>query len=195
MLLWQALRQGFAANFKKGIDYIGDLEQFEKELCEHAQIAAYFGYKLSIHSGSDKFSVFPIIAKYTNGVLHVKTAGTNWLEAVRVVAQANPELYRRMHAYALEHVDEALKYYHITPDFEAIKPLDCAADSELTEYMDDDNARQLIHVTYGLLLTAKDVDGRFLFKDEFFQTLDDEEDTYRAALVSHIGRHVDMLDL
>ena len=190
-----SLAPRFCGEFQKGIDYIGDIHQFERELREHVLIAEYFGYKLSIHSGSDKFTTFPIIAKYTKGVLHIKTAGTNWLEAVRVIAKVNPTLYRRMHAYALEHVSEALKYYHITADFDAIKPLDNVHDNELPEYMNDDNARQLMHITYGLLLTAKDENGNFLFKDEFFATLDEEEETYREALVKHIGKHIDMLEL
>src|SRR5699024_6234715 len=152
-------------------------------------------YKLSIHSGSDKFAVFPIIAKYTKGVLHVKTAGTNWLEAIRVIADTNPDLYRRMHVFALENFEEALKYYHVTPDLDGINPLDSVADDKLSEYMNDDAARQLFHVTYGLILTAKDSDGKDVFRDEFFQTLDEHEDEYRAALVKHIGRHVDTLGM
>ncbi|MEH7222646.1 tagaturonate epimerase family protein [Bacillus sp. JJ1566] len=190
-----SLAPRFCGEFQKGIDYIGDIEQFEKELREHALIAEYFGYKLSIHSGSDKFTAFPIIAKYTNGVLHVKTAGTNWLEAVRVIAKVKPDLYRRMHAYALEHLDEALKYYHITPDMSTIVPLDTVTDADLHEYMNNDAARQVIHVTYGLLLTAKDEDGSFIFKDEFFHTLNEREDEYRQGLVSHIGKHVELLNL
>jgi hypothetical protein len=97
----------FCGEFQKGIDYIGDIAQFERELASHAAIAVHFEYKLSIHSGSDKFSVFPLIGQYTNGLFHIKTAGTNWLEAVRVVAKVNPSLYRRMHQYALEHFAEA----------------------------------------------------------------------------------------
>lgn len=190
-----SLAPRFCGEFQKGIDYIGDLEQFEKELREHALIAEYFGYKLSIHSGSDKFTVFPIIAKYTKGILHVKTAGTNWLEAVRVIAKVNPGLYRRMHAYALEHLDEALKYYHITPDMSTILPLDSVSDAELPEYMNNDAARQVIHVTYGLLLTAKDKNGNFIFKDEFFTTLIENEEEYRQSLVKHIGKHVELLNL
>ncbi|MEH7381604.1 tagaturonate epimerase family protein [Bacillus sp. JJ1533] len=190
-----SLAPRFCGEFQKGIDYIGDIEQFEKELREHALIAEYFGYKLSIHSGSDKFTAFPIIAKYTNGVLHVKTAGTNWLEAIRVIAKVNPDLYRRMHAYALEHLDEALKYYHITPDLSTIVPLDTVADADLPEYMNNNAARQVIHVTYGILLTAKDEEGNDLFKDEFFNTLNEREEEYRQGLVNHIGKHVELLNL
>lgn len=190
-----SLAPRFCGEFQKGIDYIGDIKQFEIELSEHALIAEYFGYKLSIHSGSDKFAVFPIIAKYTNGILHVKTAGTNWLEAIRVIAGTNPDLYRRMHVFALENFDEALKYYHVTPDLDSIKPLDSVADGELADYMNNDAARQLFHVTYGLILTAKDENGDFTFSDEFFKALDEHEEEYRAALVKHIGKHLELLEL
>ena len=184
----------FCGEFQKGIDYIGDLVQFEKELEVHAAIADQFGYKLSIHSGSDKFSVFPLVAKHTTGRFHVKTAGTNWLEAVRIVAKFNPQLYRRMHAYALEHFLEAKAYYHVTTDITAIKPLEQTEDSALHTYMDDNNARQLLHITYGLLLQAKNEAGEPLFKTEFFHTLSEQEEQYDAALAGHIGKHLRLLN-
>ncbi|GIQ70544.1 hypothetical protein DUZ99_15300 [Xylanibacillus composti] len=183
----------FCGEFQKGIDYIGDLGQFEQELKVHAAIADHFGYKLSIHSGSDKFSVFPIIGKHTSGRFHVKTAGTNWLEAVRTVAQVNPTLYRRMHAYALEHVEEALAYYHVSMKLEEIAPLDRTPDEQLPAYIEEDNARQLIHITYGLLLQAQDEQGKSLFKTEFYETLDRQEEAYAEALRGHIGRHLELL--
>ncbi|MCS7458626.1 tagaturonate epimerase family protein [Paenibacillus doosanensis] len=184
----------FIGEFQKGIDYIGDIEQFEKELIIHAGIADDFGYKLSIHSGSDKFSVFPIIGKHTKGRFHVKTAGTNWLEAVRTVAKVNPGLYRRMHQHALEHFEEATAYYHVTTDLSKIAPLDQVADADLADtYMNEDNARQLIHITYGILLQAKDAEGKSLFKDEFYSTLSDQEEAFEQSLISHIGKHLDLL--
>jgi hypothetical protein len=183
----------FCGEFQKGIDYIGDIVQFEKELAQHAAIADHFGYKLSIHSGSDKFSVFPLIGKYTQGRFHLKTAGTNWLEAVRVVAQTNPSLYRRMHQYALEHFEEATAYYHVTTDLSAIAPLDQVSDADLPEYMNENNARQLLHITYGLLLQAKDGNGGKLFADEFFATLTKHEEDFAEGLRRHIGKHLDLL--
>ncbi|MBS4200115.1 tagaturonate epimerase family protein [Bacillus sp. FJAT-49732] len=190
-----SLAPRFCGEFQKGIDYIGDVEQFERELSEHALIAEYFGYKLSIHSGSDKFRVFPIIAKHTKGIVHVKTAGTNWLEAVRVIAKTNPYLYRRLHTFALRNLEEALKYYHITPDLDSIAPLDSVTDENLADYMNNDAARQVLHVTYGIILTAKDDNGEPLFKEEFYKTLDEYEDEYIESLVHHIGNHVDTLGL
>ncbi|MFH5184922.1 tagaturonate epimerase family protein [Paenibacillus sp. TAB 01] len=184
----------FIGEFQKGIDYIGDIAQFEKELIIHAAIADDFGYKLSIHSGSDKFSVFPIIGKYTKGRFHVKTAGTNWLEAVRTVAKVNPDLYRRMHQYALEHFEEATAYYHVTTDLSKVAPLDQVADADLADtYMNENNARQLIHITYGILLQAKDEQGSSLFKDEFYRTLSEQEEAFEQSLISHIGKHLDLL--
>jgi len=183
----------FCGEFQKGIDYIGDIAQFERELAVHAAIADHFGYKLSIHSGSDKFSVFPLVAKYTGGRFHVKTAGTNWLEAVRTVAKVNPDLYRRMHQYALEHFEEAKAYYHVSTDVSAIKPLSQVEDASLHLYMEDNNARQLIHITYGILLMAKDESGSPLFKTEFYNTLSDQEEAYNASLIAHIGKHLELL--
>ncbi|GAB2535072.1 tagaturonate epimerase family protein [Gracilibacillus alcaliphilus] len=190
-----SLAPRFCGEFQKGIDYIGDTAQFEIELREHALIADHFAYKLSIHSGSDKFTVFPIITKYTDGIFHIKTAGTNWLEAIRVIAETNPSLYRKMHVFALEHFEETLKYYHVTPDLASIKPLDQVADKDLPEYMADDAARQLFHVTYGLLLTDKQDNGQYTFRNSFFQTLTDQEEVYRQALAAHIGKHLDLLNL
>ena len=185
----------FIGEFQKGIDYIGDLGQFEKEFIIHAEIADTFGYKLSIHSGSDKFHVFPIVGKYTKGRFHVKTAGTNWLEAVRVIAKKNPELYRAMHTYALEHFYEAKKYYHVTTDIGSVKDLSQVRDDELGEYLNDDNARQLLHITYGLLLQAKDQQGNYKFKDAFYQTLTEHEEEYANHLINHIGKHIKLLGL
>ncbi|MDF2545254.1 MAG: hypothetical protein K0R93_152 [Anaerosolibacter sp.] len=183
----------FCGEFQKAIDYIGDLAQFEREFKVHKEIADTFGYKVSIHSGSDKFSVYPIIEQYTKGRFHVKTAGTNWLEAMRVMAKVNPSLYRRMHQYALDHFQEAKAYYHVTTDIQRITPLENVTDEDLPTYMDENNARQLIHITYGILLQAVNKNGEYLFKDEFFKTLEIYEEEYDKALITHIGKHIALL--
>lgn len=190
-----SLAPSFIGEFQKGVDYMGDLQAFETDLAKHANIAKYFDYKLSIHSGSDKFSAFPIIAKHTDGLFHLKTAGTNWLEAIRVLAKHNPSLFRQMHQYAFEHFPEAQAYYHITPDLDSITPIDEVADADLPNYLDDRNARQVWHVTYGVLLTAVDDAGNRLFKKDFFANMDEYEDEYRESLVQHIGKHLDTLQI
>lgn len=190
-----SLAPRFCGEFQKGIDYIGDLKQFTQEFSTHVAIANHFGYKISVHSGSDKFKVFPVVAEKTGGYYHLKTAGTNWLEAVRIVAVHNPDLYRRMHAFALAHLDEAKKYYHISANPGNILPLDQIKDSELPDLLNKDDSRQVMHITYGLLLQAKKADGKPLFRDEFYQTLYTYEKEYMAALKKHIGRHLASLRL
>lgn len=183
----------FCGEFQKGIDYIGSIEQFEKEFKIHAAIAEHFNYKISVHSGSDKFRVFPIVGKETKGLYHVKTAGTNWLEAIRVIALKRPGLYREIHKYALTVLDEAKKYYHITAEMNKVPDIDSLKDEQLPELMDKNDSRQLIHITYGLILQAKSPDGSFLFRDRIYESMHKYENDYHSALYKHIGRHLSEL--
>lgn len=183
----------FCGEFQKGIDYIGDIKQFEQELIIHAAIARHFGYKLSIHSGSDKFSIFTLIGKHTRGHFHVKTAGTNWLEAMHVVAMKAPKLYRDIHAYALSMFSEATKFYHVTTDLNKIPKLDTLKDNQLPELFHNNDARQLIHITYGFILNHKDAQGNFVFRNELFALWRTEASTYSDRLYHHIGKHLELL--
>ena len=185
----------FVGEFQKGIDYRGDIKRFERDFDIHARVAEKFGYRLSVHSGSDKFSVFPIVNKMTHGRYHLKTAGTNWLEAVRVIAMFKPSLYRDIHSFALENLAEARKYYHITCDLSNIADVNGVPDAELPEYLDKDDARQVLHITYGLILQAKAPDGSPRFRDRIYQALDEHESDYFKALEKHIGRHLTSLGI
>ncbi|MCL2805207.1 MAG: tagaturonate epimerase family protein [Treponema sp.] len=184
----------FCGEFQKGIDYIGDIAQFEKEIKVHAAIARHLGYKLSIHSGSDKFSVFPIIGRETKGKWHVKTAGTNWLEAMRVVAITDPALYREVHSYALGAFDEARKYYHVTTDMAKLPDLKTVKDEDLPKLFENNEVRQVIHITYGLILSLKNSSGSFVYKDRLYKLWSEHEGEYRKALLKHIGKHLDLLN-
>ena len=183
----------FCGEFQKGVDYIGDLAQFERELKTHAAIARHFGYKLSIHSGSDKFSTFALIGKYTNGNFHVKTAGTNWLEAMRAVAAADPAMYREIHAFALEKFADAKKFYHVTTDLTKIPDLATLSDAELPTLFTMNDARQLIHITYGFILTERNADGSYRFKTRLYKFWREKEDVYSDMLYAHIGKHLALL--
>jgi len=185
----------FVGEFQKGIDYRGCVDEFEKDFLIHAKIADKFGYKLSVHSGSDKFSVFPIVGRLTGGRFHLKTAGTNWLEAVRVIAMRSPDFYRELHNFALENLEEARKYYHITCDLSKIADLDNVADIDLPSFLDEENARQVIHITYGLILQNEDNDGIKRLRNEIYDLLDKHEDDYIDVLVKHIGKHITSLGI
>ena len=183
----------FCGEFQKGIDYIGSLSQFENEIKIHAMIARHFDYKLSIHSGSDKFSVFPLIGKETKGVFHVKTAGTNWLEAIRVVAMENPGLYKEIHRYALQAFGEAAKYYNIKADIKKIPNINKLNDKQLPALLNNDDCRQMIHISYGFILSRKNEDGTFTFRDRLYKLWREKEEAYSKALSKHIGRHLELL--
>ncbi len=183
----------FCGEFQKGIDYRGDKQLFKGEFTQHFSIAEHFGYRISVHSGSDKFTIFPVVGDTTGGKYHLKTAGTNWLEAVRVIAGKNPDLYRRMHRFAVENLAEAKKYYHIYTTPEIVPDIENLSDEELPSLMDIDESRQALHVTYGLILQHKDSSGKPEFRDEFFKTLEENEDEYCQVLEKHIGKHLELL--
>jgi len=184
-----SLAPRFIGEFQKGIDYIGDIDQFKVQLKQHAVIANHFGYKLSIHSGSDKFSVFPTIGEYTNSILHIKTSGTSWLEAVGTIAEKNPLLYRKIHQKALDHFEEAKSFYYVAGDPAKVDDPNHRKDEELVDYLKNDDSRQLLHITYGFVLEDS------VLKKELYQTLEENEENYIARLISHIGHHLDLIKL
>ena len=179
----------FCGEFQKGVDYIGDVAQFEREFAVHCAIARHFGCKISVHSGSDKFSVFPIVGRCAHLNFHVKTAGTNWLEAMAIVARKDPALYREVHEYALASFEDAKKFYHVTTDVAKIPPVAKLSDEELPSLFTQNDARQLIHITYGHILTARSDTG-FLFRDRLYALWKREEEAYAGALYAHIAKHM-----
>lgn len=100
-----------------------------------------------------------------------------------------------MHVHALEHFGEAAAYYHVTTEIHKITPLEQVPDDRLPSYMNDDNTRQMFHITFGILLQARDNHGHLLFKDEFFKLLKDYEEDYERSLIRHIGKHLDLLGI
>lgn len=190
-----SLAPRFCGEFQKGIDYMGDTDLFEKEFTSHFKIAQYFGYKISVHSGSDKFKIFPAVGRITGGKYHLKTAGTNWLVAMEVVALRDPDLYRKIHKFALSRLEEAKKYYHIKGRAENVEDIDSLTDEELVRLFGEDDARQIIHITYGLILSEKDEGGRYVFRDAIYGLLFEYEEDYDRALELHIGKHFDYLGI
>jgi hypothetical protein len=183
-----SLAPRFIGDFQKAVDYIGELSEFEEQFETHCRIARAFGdYKISVHSGSDKFAVYPAVGRHTRGRFHLKTSGTSWLESLRVVAERRPELYRLIHRKAFEYFPEALKKYHITADVEAIPALDNLGDAELPRLLDDPNCRQLLHISYGGLLNDTEV------REPLFRTLHEEEAAYYDALERHFDKHLGLL--
>lgn len=128
----QTIAPKFTGRFNKGVDYVGDLQQFEKEFNEDLAVIAFaiqkYGLpsslKLSVHSGSDKFSIYEpmrkALKKFSAG-LHLKTAGTTWLEELIGLAEAGGDgldMAKEIYAYAIQHVDEFCEPYKAVIDID-----------------------------------------------------------------------------
>jgi hypothetical protein len=131
----QTIAPKFSGRFNKGVDYVGDASQFAREMAldmaaiRHA-VASYGlprNLKLSVHSGSDKFSIYPAIyasmMEFSTGV-HLKTAGTNWLEELIGLAEAGGDglaLAKEIYAEAFAHSAELCAPYATVIDIDPAK--------------------------------------------------------------------------
>jgi len=187
----QTIAPRFTGRFNKGVDYVGDISKFEKEFEEEILIVDYaikeFGLannlKLSIHSGSDKFSIYPVIKrimqKHDKGI-HLKTAGTTWLEEVIGLALASSaplKLVKMFYNEALSRMDELCAPYAQVIDID-LKKLPSV--NEVKQWSGEKFAntlrhipgqpdynpdfRQLIHVGYKVAVEHREEFTSFLSK-------------------------------
>ena len=184
---YSSIAPRFVGEFQKGIDYIGNLAEFEDCFAEHADIASSFGYKISVHSASDKFSAYPVIADNLKGAAHIKTSGTNWLCALKVIAELDPSLYRKLHTYSYRVFNTAKAYYHVTPDFTDINDIVLLKDRELYKIFANPNDRQVLHIAYGEILKVEE------YRKGIYDILNANIEKYWDELESHIGRHLNLL--
>ena len=142
----------FPGVFEKAIEYRGSVAVFTQAVREHATVAVSLGpYKLSLHSGSDKLSIYRAFADATGGCFHIKTSGTWYLEALRVAALADPSFARSVWRVARRDFAEARRSYDISAELEAAPPAELS-DEGARALADDDVARRILHVTYGSIL-------------------------------------------
>ncbi len=185
-----SLAPRFCGDFEKGIDFKGDLGQFKEEYEDHLAVAEMFGgYKLRIHSGSDKFSVYEVIGSLREGAVHVKTAGTSYLEALRTVAEADPGLFREILVFSKTRFDDDKKTYHISARPEQVPDGDSLKDEDLKKLLDDNNARQVLHVTFGSVLGGNSSKSKNM-KEKLMKCLSVNETLYEQNLVSHFDKHL-----
>jgi hypothetical protein len=188
---WVSLAPRFVGRFEKGVDYIGDLAALERDMAAHAAIARHLGpYKLSLHSGSDKFSVYPIAARLTRGLVHLKTAGTSYLEALRTVAAQDAALFREIYAFARDRYDTDKASYHVSAELGRAPAAADLAESDLPGLLEQFDAREILHVTFGSVLKEVGRDGRPRFKDALFSLLRSKPEAYAANLERHFARHL-----
>lgn len=182
-----SLAPRFVGEFHKGVDYRGSVDAFAENLSIHAAIADRFGYKISVHSGSDKFSIFPLVAGITGKRFHLKTSGTSWLMAAKAIARLDPSLYREMHRCALKHFREARAYYFVHADPEKVPDIATLSDRQLPALFDADDARQLIHITYGFMFADAEL------KERIFSALKADKEASDEAVRTNILKHLNAL--
>jgi tagaturonate epimerase len=189
---WVSLAPRYVGRFEKGVDYIGDVAEFEADLAVHAAIARAASpdgtYKLSLHSGSDKFSIYPALVRQTRGLAHLKTAGTSYLVALRTVATLDADLFREIYAFALGRYEKDRASYHVSARAgRAPSPGDVGA-AELPGLLEHFDAREILHVTFGSVL------GETRFRDHFFELLRGHPERYAADLEAHLVEHLRPFD-
>ncbi|MBQ3288155.1 MAG: hypothetical protein IJH50_01930 [Kiritimatiellae bacterium] len=208
----QTFAPKFTGRFNKGVDYVGDLAQFEREFDEDLQVLAWAAkeldlpenLKLSIHSGSDKFSLYPIMGRLIrrhDAGIHIKTAGTTWLEEIIGLSLADPEalaLAKRIYRIALARMDELTVPYATVIDIDRGKlPAPEAVDAwdadtfaktlrhDESEPLYNPSFRQLIHVSFKVAAELA---------DEYYPALDRNLDIIGREIEANIGeRHVRLL--
>jgi len=187
-----SLAPRFIGDFEKGIDYKGDISIFKVEYIKHISIAKYFGtYKLSLHSGSDKFSVYNVIGSLKLGVTHVKTAGTSYLEALKVTAVKDPKLFREILDYSRNLYEKEKKSYHVSADLNKVMAAELYSDEDLIGLFNLDDARQILHVTFGKILTDKNDEDEYIFKKRIYNCLKENEELHFKFIIDHFHKHLD----
>ncbi len=186
-----SLAPRYVGRFEKGVDYIGNLEALDDDIAVHSAIARHYGpYKLSLHSGSDKFSVYPIAVKHTRGLVHLKTAGTSYLEALHTIAALDTALFREIYQFARSRYETDKASYHVSAQLEKAPLSEDVADADLPELLNQFDAREIFHVTFGSVLTTKTEQGGWLFYDRFMALLRDNPEAYADNLKEHFLRHL-----
>jgi hypothetical protein len=195
-----SLAPRFIGEMEKGVDYIGDLDDLEASMADHNAISELLGpYKLSLHSGSDKISMYTPFARATKGRFHVKTAGTSYLEALRVAALKNGDLFFRIVELSRANYERDKATYHVHATLADTPEPASVTGKELEQHYLEcwpdvpeglgftAPGRQILHCCFGTVLQHPEL-GKAL-RD----TLRAHPDTYAEVLCDHFGRHLKAL--
>ncbi len=193
---FQNIALRFTGEWQKAIDYIGDLEKFSEDIRLHAEIARkYGGYKLSLHSGSDKFSIYKIFSSETKNLYHIKTSGTSWLESIRTIAVKNPDLFYEIYSYASKRFeyDKKLYPYSVSTEISSNFNINKVSEKDLASTLNLPECRQILHITFGSILSAME-NNEYIFRDKIYKTLFENEDLHYKYVSENIKKHLNLLD-
>ncbi len=181
---WVSLAPRYVGTFEKGVDYIGDTAEFEHSFAQHLAVSKTFGpYKLSLHSGSDKFRIYPVAARVAGNLVHLKTAGTSYLEALRALTEIEPVLFSEIVPFAKVRYAEDRASYHVSAVAEKVPDVGGWAEEKLASLLDDFDAREVLHVTFGSVMHHAEFRGRLM------AALERGEEVYTRIIERHFLKH------
>ena len=122
--------------------------------------------------------------------MHLKTAGTSYLEALRTLATVAPDLFREIYCFSLEHYEVDRASYHVSASLSRAAGFASVPDAELPSALESEDARQVLHVTYGSVLNERDARGELVFAGRLFDALRAHREAYASTLQAHFVRHL-----
>lgn len=195
----------FPGYFEKAIDYyseikngkrISDTRAFEVYLKQIAAAAREHDFRVCIHSGSDKFSVYPVVARVLKNEFHLKTAGTYYLECLKVIARHDAPLFMDIFAFSLAQFEKDRATYELSCDPSKIPDLSGMNGADIARLLQsgagNDDLRQVMHVVYGSVLTARNEAGQARFAGKMEAVLRENYSEYEAELTSHLEKHFNL---
>lgn len=179
-----ALAPRFVGVFQRGVEYSGSLDSLAADFAGHAAVQAYYGlsYKISLHSGSDKFSVYPLAKTAFGERVHIKTSGTSYLLALEVLARLEPALFRELYAAAQSAFPVDRMTTPVSARPEDVPALAGLRDGQLSGLLALPAVRQMLHITYGAVLTlhGSSLKGALVLHHA----------AYELDLVTHLRKHM-----
>lgn len=186
---FKSLALRFPGKFEKGIDYKGDTTKFAEELEIHAHIRKKLGpYKISLHSGSDKFSIYRKFKEILGDMIHVKTSGTSWIQAMKTIAVVDRDFFIECMKIALDDFEKNSASYEISADVSKIN-IEKMKDENIDNLFLNDDIRQLIHISYGSIIG----NNQLHLKKHFFSLLERNLNLYTQFVDQHISSHIELL--
>lgn len=186
---WFSFAPRYVDGFEKGLDFLGDREELRLNLEAHHAISEQFGgYKISLHSGSDKFSIYPLCVEATGGNVHLKTSGTSYLCGVEIIAKHDPELFAQIWDISRTSYARARASYQVSAH-EDLTPASLER-VNLVELIRSNDARQILHVGYGDSLNGIDELGRSI-NDRFQAVVTAHQDEHTDLLAAHVSKHLE----
>lgn len=185
---WIGFAPRYVDGFEKGVEFLGDQDELCRNLRSHHAIAEQWGgYKISLHSGSDKYSIYPPAVEATGGQIHLKTSGTTYLCALEIAAAHRHELLEAIWRVSRESYLRARASYQVSADVDRTpKNVSAQGVRDLVQAFD---SRQILHVGYGDALQAAGHTGASI-RTELLDLLRAHLGEYSDVVAAHLGRHL-----